>query len=152
MTRRSTVTPSDVGPQRPVTSSKPPLATGRVRSSPTRLTQCTVTHCLLYALPHQQDRTHSSSVRSLCEIMSFLYRALVAPSDCPHSTGGHSAGGVPNPSCLGFIAKLIHINSNFISFVIVPTPPCVCVLAFSQSFSKGLTTQLATPLNPSDDA
>ena len=31
------------------------------------------------------------------------------------------------------------------------TPPCVCVLAFSQSFSKGLATQLATPLNPSDD-
>jgi len=26
------------------------------------------------------------------------------------------------------------------------------VLAFSQSFFKGLATQLATPLNPSDDA
>ena len=32
------------------------------------------------------------------------------------------------------------------------TPPCVCVLAFSQSFSKGLATQLAMPLDPSDDA
>ena len=30
--------------------------------------------------------------------------------------------------------------------------PCVCVLVFSQSFSKELATQLATPLNPSDDA
>ena len=28
---------------------------------------------------------------------------------------------------------------------------CMCV-RFSQSFSKGLATQLATPLNPSDDA
>ena len=32
------------------------------------------------------------------------------------------------------------------------TPPCVCVLAFSQSFFKGLATQLAMPLNPNDDA
>ena len=32
------------------------------------------------------------------------------------------------------------------------TLPCVCVLAFSQSFFKGLATQLVTPLNPSDDA
>ena len=31
-------------------------------------------------------------------------------------------------------------------------PPCVCVLAFSQSFSKELATQLATPLDPSNDA
>jgi hypothetical protein len=32
------------------------------------------------------------------------------------------------------------------------TPPCACVLPFSQSFFKGLATQLATPLDPSNDA
>ena len=67
----------------------------------------------------------SISVRSLCEPLSFLYRALVAPSDCPYSTGRHSTGGVPNPSHLRSFAELIHINSNFISFVNVPTPPSV---------------------------
>ena len=109
------------------------------------------------------DRTLSLSVRSLRD-QSLVHtvgpclfcRAPVAPSDCPHSTGGHSAGGVPNPSHLRSIAEFIHINSNFISFINVPTPPSVhhhmYVLAFSQSFSKGLATQLATPLNPSDDA
>ena len=55
-------------------------------------------------------------------------------------------------SRLRFFAELIHFNSNFFSFANVPTPPSVCVLAFSQSFFKGLATQLATPLNPSDDA
>ena len=37
------------------------------------------------------------SVRSLCEPLSFLYRAPVAPSNCPHSTGGHSTDGVSYP-------------------------------------------------------
>ena len=32
------------------------------------------------------------------------------------------------------------------------TPLCACVLAFSQSFFKGLATQLAMPLDPSNDA
>ena len=32
------------------------------------------------------------------------------------------------------------------------TPPCVCVLAFHNHFQRMLATQLATPLNPSDDA
>ena len=78
------------------------------------------------------DQTLEPNVRSLrdqspvhYETLSFLTRALVAPSDCPHSTGGHSAGEVSNPSRLHFITELIHINSNFISFVNVPTPPSV---------------------------
>ena len=32
------------------------------------------------------------------------------------------------------------------------TPPCVCVLAFHNHFPKDVSTQLATPLDPSDDA
>ena len=59
------------------------------------------------------------------ETLSFLYRAPVAPSDFPHSTGGHSAGGVSNLSRLRSIAELIHINSNFASFVNVPTSSSV---------------------------
>ena len=73
---------------------------------------------------------------ALCETLSFLYNVLVAPSNCPHSMGGHSATGVLNPcsqvlntKCivfrLHFFIDLIHINSNFFSFTNVPTPPSV---------------------------
>ena len=31
------------------------------------------------------------------------------------------------------------------------TPPCECVLAFSQTFFKGLVTHFTTPLDPSND-
>ena len=71
-----------------------------------------------------------TSVRSLYEPLSFLSRALVASSDYPHSTGGHSAGEVSNPC------------SN------VPTTQCItlctCVSIFSQKHFKGVST----PLDP----
>ena len=91
--------------ERPVVFSKVPEVTGRVPSCPTGLTQRPVTHYLLCALPRQWDRTHPSSVRSktdasvftastdrtqdpafghyltsvwsLCETLSSLYRAPV---------------------------------------------------------------------------
>ena len=50
----------DIGPQRPVTSSKVPVTTGRVRSCPIGLTQRPVILPLLYAPPHQYDRTLNS--------------------------------------------------------------------------------------------
>ena len=67
---------------------------------------------------------YTTSVRSLCEPLSFLSRAPVAPSDCPHSMGGYYAGEVSNPC------------SN------VPTTKCItlctCVSIFSQSISRVL--------------
>ena len=67
---------------------------------------------------------YTTSVRSLCEPLSFLSRAPVAPLDYPHSTGGHSAGEVSNPC------------SN------VPTTKCItlctCVSIFSQILSRVL--------------
>ena len=57
---------------------------------------------------------------------------------------------------LHFFADLIRFNFNF--FLLCKcanttkcTPTCVCVLAFDKHF-KELATQLATPLDPSDDA
>ena len=54
-----------------------------------------------------------------------------------------------------FFTELILINSNFFSFANVPTPPSVhhhvmCV-SFSHTFPKVLATQLAMPLDPSND-
>ena len=66
----------------------------------------------------------STSVRSLCEPLSFLYRALVAQSDCPHSTGRHSAGEVSNPCSNVSTTKCITL--------------CTCVSIFSQIFSRVL--------------
>ena len=67
---------------------------------------------------------YTTSVRSLYEPLSFLSRAPVALSDCPHSMGKHSTGEVSNPC------------SN------VPTTKCItlctCVSIFSQTFSRVL--------------
>ena len=69
----------------------------------------------------------------LCTIMqnqgreSFLYRAPVALSDCPHSTGEHSADEVPNPWSNVLTTKCITF--------------CTCVSIFSNIF-KGVSTPL----------
>ena len=67
---------------------------------------------------------HTTSVQSLYEPLSFLSRAPVAPSDCPHSTGGHFAGEVSYPCSNVITSKSITL--------------CTCVSLFSQTFSRVL--------------
>ena len=85
---------------------------------------------------HANDRTLSLSVRSLRD------QSLV------HSVGPFSSPFLhrvdPHQLQLHLLCKCANTTKC--------TPSCVCVLAFSQSFSKGLATQLATPINPNDDA
>ena len=117
-----------------------PLCASRQRTS--ALTRCTLPasghssrqrpitrpRCMLTAAT---DRTlnpasghHTTSVWSLYEPLSFLSRALVAPSDCLYSTGGHSAGEVSYPCSNVLTTKCITL--------------CTCVSLFSQTFSRVL--------------
>jgi hypothetical protein len=83
-----------------------------------------------------------ASIQSL-SVTSFRLR-FFAESCLTSSAGGR---GVPNPSPplkLHLLSKCANTTKC--------TPPCACVLAFSQLFfSKELATQLATPVDPSND-
>ena len=100
-----------------------------VRAMPTPLCQCTLEmtehgSCVSGKSSRQQPviklRPHA------------LYCHLIG---CTGPAKASVRSFIVTPSRLHFFTELIHINSNF-SFANVPTPPCVCVLAFHKHFPK----------------
>ena len=100
------------------------------------------------ALPKLCLLIHTGRVRCgdrMRPVAEYIAKYRTCPVTIPDASG-HSVTCATN----SFQLYLLHPCSN------VPTTKCItlctCVSIFSQTFSRVLATQLATPLDPSDDA
>ena len=93
-----------------------------------------------YVTVRHPDRTQPLCVRLLLRLafdhLTETARYLLALTGRAGPAEASVRSLTVTPSRLRFFTELILINSNFFSFTNVPTPQCVCVLAFHKHFPK----------------